>query len=338
MRRRHEDIINRYRSQLFQLRNVVGVGFGKKEKNGVQTDDDAIIVLVKKKQPLEELSENDLVPQTIENFKTDIQEIGELKFQISRTDRLRPAQPGISIGHYKVSAGTFGAVVRDRKTGTPLILSNNHVLANQTNGYDGRAKVGDPILQPGKYDDGSESEDIIAFLERFIPVNTRIERASYPIAVKLKKKASSFRHSTKQDYSFKLFEDGVTNRVDCAVAKPIKEDYIDENILEIGKVKGIREPEIGLEVVKSGRTTGITKGKIKVIDSTVEVTMDDGLKATFEDQIIMEPLSEGGDSGSLVLDKNNKAIGLLFAGSSQATVCNKITFVLEALEVTFPEY
>jgi hypothetical protein len=43
--------------------------------------------------------------------------------------RMRPAQGGVSIGHYKITAGTLGCLVRDGKGGT-YILSNNHVLAN----------------------------------------------------------------------------------------------------------------------------------------------------------------------------------------------------------------
>jgi len=51
------------------------------------------------------------------------------------------------------------------------------------------------------------------------------------------------------------------------------------------------------------------------------VTVKYGLfeKANFVDQIIIEnpdeEISAGGDSGSAVLDENNKLIGLLFAGS-----------------------
>ncbi len=335
MRRRHKYIIYRYRSQLFQLKNVVGIGYGIKEKNGEQTGDDAIVILVKEKQPREELSKQDLIPQAVENYKTDVQEVGELRFLISRKGRVRPAQPGVSIGHYQISAGTFGAVVKDRITGKPLILSNNHVLANQTNGYDGKAKVGDVILQPGKHDAGTDPDDVIAHLERYVPVKTETELASCPVAVELERMVNDFLHLMRPDYSFKLLKHGVTNKVDCAVAKPVRDDYANDDILGIGKVKGLREPELGLEVIKSGRTTGITEGRIKAVDSTVEVRMNDDTIATFEDQIVIDPISQAGDSGSLVLDKNNNAVGLLFAGSDKATVCNKITNVLQELDVSF---
>ena len=46
-------------------------------------------------------------------------------------------------------------------------------------------------------------------------------------------------------------------------------------------------------------------------------------------------MSEAGDSGSLILDEKNKAVGLLFAGSSKATICNEITNVCDSLNVEF---
>jgi hypothetical protein len=44
------------------------------------------------------------------------------------------------------------------------------------------------------------------------------------------------------------------------------------------------------------------------------------------------PFSQQGDSGSLVLDFERKAVGLLFSGSPQITVINPIASVLSALD------
>jgi len=55
--------------------------------------------------------------------------------------------------------------------------------------------------------------------------------------------------------------------------------------------------------------------------------------AIFKDQFVSSSFSKPGDSGSLVLDEENNAIGLLFAGSDKATVCNVITNVFKALDV-----
>ena len=46
-------------------------------------------------------------------------------------------------------------------------------------------------------------------------------------------------------------------------------------------------------------------------------------------------MSEGGDSGSLIVDATeNKAVGLLFAGSTLATIFTPIDLVLSALNIT----
>ena len=85
-------------------------------------------------------------------------------------------------------------------------------------------------------------------------------------------------------------------------------------------------------IQKSGRTTGHTVGKIKDISATVKVNYDDKV-ALFRNQILTTNISQGGDSGSLVLDMKAKAVGLLFAGSEVVTIVNPISEVLRALDI-----
>ena len=89
------------------------------------------------------------------------------------------------------------------------------------------------------------------------------------------------------------------------------------------------------QVRKSGRTTGLTSGDITVLDATISVSYGTGRTATFENQIVTAPISEGGDSGSLVVAAGElKAVGLLFAGSQQSTIVNPIQEVLDCLDVS----
>lgn len=309
MDKSYRRVLSKHKKKLLSLNHVVGVGFGKKVKNRKKTNEDSIVVLVDKKLPVEELHNQDIVPEKLDNFKTDVQEVGTIKLlKLPRTERFRPAPGGVSVGHYKITAGTLGAIVKDKKTGEPLILSNNHVLANITNGHDGKAEIGDPILQPGSYDNGTEEDDVIGELVRYIPLNPA--RGIF---------------------------DSPENIVDCALARPLDKKMVENSILGIGKVKGIKEPEIGMRVVKSGRTTGITEGTIQAIDSTISVKLDDEQDAFFSDQVLISSLSQAGDSGSLILDTNQNAVGLLFAGSDKVTVCNKITNVMNELEIEFFE-
>lgn len=179
----HDSLISLARASandLFNYPNVVGVGVGTKIANEVDTGKPCLTVLVKKKESREQLNEDELIPRELNETATDVVESGDLhtgsatKWYGSRLDRkakMRPARPGISIAHYQVSAGTFGAVVYDIDNGEPLILSNNHVLANATNGVDGLANIGDTILQPGGRDGGNIPGDVIGALLRFYPLH-----------------------------------------------------------------------------------------------------------------------------------------------------------------------
>src|SRR5690606_35808689 len=123
----------------------------------------------------------DVVPREVDGVSTDVYEVGFLEAQTTPTPlpspsgRFRPTiMPGISLGHYKITAGTFGAVVAHRDTGEKLILSNNHVLANSN-----EVLIGDAILQPGPVDGGMNPDDIVARLEQFVPLNY-VEGPVYP--------------------------------------------------------------------------------------------------------------------------------------------------------------
>jgi hypothetical protein len=85
-------------------------------------------------------------------------------------------------------------------------------------------------------------------------------------------------------------------------------------------------------VHKTGRTTDYTRGRITQIDVTTSVDYN-GRLATFTNQLMATGMSAGGDSGSAVLDEEGYVIGLLYAGSSRATLINPIQTVLEMLRV-----
>ena len=326
-------LINEYRDFLLECSHVVGVGYGQREKEGQLLEEEAIVVLVEEKVSTKKLNNKDIVPNKLGSYRTDVIEIGELEFQNMRKTKTRPAQPGVSIGHYKISAGTMGAVVRDRQTGKKLILSNNHVLANLTNGRDDRARKGDPVLQPAKYDNGLQSEDVIGYLERFVPLRTDFQEQLCPLARGFEILMNNFIRQFKPGYSFRIQKDKPKNKVDCAVARPDNGKNIKKEILEMGEITDIESPVLGETVRKSGRSTGLTSGKVRVIDTTVEVRMSEQKSALFEKQFITDPMSSPGDSGSLIVNDNNQAVGLLFAGSGQASVCNDIHLVFSSLGI-----
>lgn len=333
MRKSAVRILSAHAPRLLSKENVVGVGLGVKNSAFDPSAPPAVVVLVKKKLPAEEVPPGHLIPKNVGGIITDVVEVGELQILSQRTTKQRPAAPGVSIGHYKVTAGTFGALVRDRGSGDLLILSNNHVLANLTDGRDNRAALGDPILQPGRYDGGS-TQDIIARLHRFVPVHCNTTPAECAVAQSAEKVMNRVLAVVRPGYSVRLFKANKTaNLVDAAVAKPVSDELVVPEIVELGRVQGIAEPYVGMKVLKSGRTTGITEGTVKVINATLRISMADLGEALFTQQIVTTAMADGGDSGSLVVTPDRKAVGLLCAGSDLASVVCHIANVLEYLNI-----
>ena len=338
---------------LLRRNGVVGVAIGFRNYKERSTDQLAVSVLVEQKKPVEALSEDDLVPQQVHGMRTDVIEIGKLEAQVDPRDRFRPNIPaGVSIGHYRVTAGTLGAVVYDRDTGEPLLLSNNHVLAN-SNG----AKIGDAILQPGPTDHGVRPDDVVAKLHhiemlRFIgaapPAPAPAPPPLFPTGgcdivdlfvwvgnalAKLNgsgKRLASVPVEQAQARSGPVFP----NKVDAALARPNNPMIFPGEIAGIGRPNGTRKPQLGMKVRKHGRTTGYTEGTVALLNATVDVAYGENKEARFVGQVIASPMSQGGDSGALIMEEGSlNAVGMLFAGSRRATIFTPIDTVLDVLNV-----
>lgn len=148
-----------------------------------------------------------------------------------------------------------------------------------------QGQQGDPILQPGSADGGT-GDDQSATLVDYVPI-----------------------------------ENGVT--VDVAWASQDVEHTTE--LLGVGKPAGEpRRVEVGDVLVKSGRTTGVTEGTVQQVNVSVDVNFGDPGIIRMEDQIITGDMSDPGDSGSAALIKGEGVPGgLLFAGSTSATVLNQ---------------
>ncbi|MGH2662507.1 MAG: hypothetical protein ACRDH8_06800 [Actinomycetota bacterium] len=221
--------------------------------------------------------------------------------------RHRPLRIGTSIGHAAVSAGTLGCFVRT-KDGEPCILSNNHVLADENKG-----KRGDPILQPAVFDGGKRPGDIAGRLAKYV----RLRRNE-------------------------------TNTVDCATCTVGRSvEFNPSRLRGVGPLAGVVPPGGDVDlVVKLGRTSGRTRGRVTAFEmDNLVVAYDMGI-LRFDDQVEIEDaengsFSEGGDSGSLIFTASDRlGFALLFAGSEQGgsngkglTYANPLTAVLDSLKV-----
>lgn len=365
----HRLVIEQYMGEgVRQPANLIGIGIGVELKAGEPTGQKALVAMVERKLPPDELAKNDLLPKTAEGVRLDVVEVGQIfagvgmgtevmppatrpaptsngavaeapvaapqvagiPFATTLRRKMRPACGGVSVGHYKITAGTIATgvyrILPGGSTNPPrpgfgipgaiYVLSNNHVLANSND-----ARLGDPILQPGPFDRVVALQvgdtpivpapppfpDLFARLSQFVPIQFF---PPIPLAVQ-------------------------NNIVDCAIGVVDLED-LDREVFWIGEVRGWRlkrRVAVGTSVQKTGRTTGWTTGRITAINATVDVNYGGGRVARFRDQIMTTRMSMGGDSGSLLQTWDNVAVGLLFAGSSLVTIFNQIENVRAMLGV-----
>jgi hypothetical protein len=288
--------------------NVVGVGLGRKMVRGKPTKELCVRFYVERKLPKAGLSQQHLLPSRINGVKTDVIESGLFRAFADpprEQTRIRPARPGCSVGFAFtgaqanfVMAGTFGAVVEAQ--GTRFILSNNHVLAQENS-----LPPGSTIFQPGLLDMNTPAPNAIATMTRFITLSS-----------------------------------AAANKVDCAIAEITDPAKVSATVMpKVGKL-GSNQPlaaAMSMKVMKTGRTTGFTTGVITDLTADVKVKYEMGT-LSFTDQIIIHggntPFSDSGDSGSLIVEQSSKrAVGLLFAGSTDFTIANHIEDVLGELQV-----
>jgi hypothetical protein len=134
------------------------------------------------------------------------------------------------------------------------------------------------------------------------------------------------------NFSTLKFDAGLNepNHVDAAIAKLWEPQRHSPVIPLIGAVRGYVEKKdinLGEAVRKFGRTTGYTEGTVFSIYLDIWIRYDrTGQSAFFQNQILIEPalpqftkFVSKGDSGSLVVDAAQHAIGLVFGGMSEAT-------------------
>ena len=233
-----KNILRDRRPQLLARGNVVATGVGYKVTKGKKTPDLSIVCSVVKKLPLVQLPKKDMVPLTIDGIPTDVIETGYIYALQSHTSRYRPAPGGVSIGHRDITAGTLGCWVK--KNGQFFILSNNHVLANSN-----AAQIGDPILQPGPYDGGNLPGDHIANLSEFIPISFTDTPSTCPFASGVAGVLNGIASILGSDARLKAVRASAQeNLVDAAIARPLNDQDVKNEILEKGGISLTQVPTI----------------------------------------------------------------------------------------------
>lgn len=224
--------------------------------------------------------------------------------------------------------GTLGALVEDPQH-NQYILSNNHVLAESDQGH-----RGDTIDQPGLIDGActpltrpGSTLHAVGSLQYVAPLASKQTNVDAALALA---------YPGTVDASGSILQLGAPGQNGAlAPAPPMA-----------GTGEQLTAANLGMEVAKSGRTTGLTCSNVEAVALTVKV---DYYKDCAETQPYMTKIftnqigiggshfTDSGDSGALVLDAANaQAIGLYFAGGSDGdghglSVANPIGSVLSQL-------
>jgi hypothetical protein len=190
--------------------------------------------------------------------------------------------------------------VQDVITGCLCVLSCNHVLARMNAGW-----FGDAVLQPASDDGGWFPGRAVGALLRYAPVRF----------------------------------DGGSNQIDAAIAA-CWPHQVSGDVYGLGAIHESADPGTlspGDVVRKVGRSTGLTHGRVLFTDVKVKADYRPlGLRAGaawFTDQIVVDLPAAYGDSGSLLVDGRDRAVGMLFGGTAHHTWFNPFRCIEQQLHV-----
>jgi hypothetical protein len=327
--------------RLRAIPGVTHVSVGLKQTQNRATAELCIRVYVREKLDRARLSPSELIPPEIDGIPTDVNVVEEFEFQADTT-RYRPIIGGCQItnriidlgdsGRPQIERGTLGCTAIDKTDDAPVVLSNWHVL------FASSGRKGDKVFQPSPSAvpptsladlplRPKDDQDKIAILRRSV-INDKVDGAIAAIDV------SSCCHCCGIHF---------TNSING-----LNEGGRPSRNTIVGDARAVG----GMPVFKVGAATRRAEGV--VIDDnypSFSITKS-GATYTFNGQIAIEnsntakPFSEHGDSGSVIINLENKIVGLLFAASKGRTVkgtvrpfvtlANHIGDVLSALNIRIP--
>jgi hypothetical protein len=319
-----------------KLPGVEGVGFGHKNTGGEFTGDVAIVVFVRVKKAEADLPEDQRIPSEFEGYRVDVRKVIELSPGGCNNDTAYSTIRGgiqISVGNLG-APGTLGCIVRRR--GDPgrenvFLLTNSHVL---TSG----GPIGEYVYHP--YGPGTgkpstalgpgEANAVFDNKQSSVP-----DPSGTPVTMPFFVDGGIARIAIDS----KCW--GSTCTKDQIEYEPSIVELQLHSVDTISDVRSIaRDPTIlvpsaspagtGPFVYKVGRTTGRTRGIVRSVTATVHmgaspeahtpaIVAQNMIELDFDTTSTSNGLNcqnhawfaERGDSGSLLVDENNRAIGLI---------------------------
>jgi endonuclease G len=321
------EALNSVRREWLRRPGTTAVDVGFKIKDKKLTDDLAVRVHVERKIPPEALQAYELFNET----GKETESVGDFPIDVLEAT-YGPAQP-IVLDPEDVA--TIEAVDRKGEV-SPLI---------------GGVSCGNPRVTAGTlgsivYDRGDCSAQILS--NWHILAGSNAAAAGEEIWQPGRVDGGSSAKTVATLNRFRLDRD-----MDAAIAKLNGTRPHVRDILGLNPIAGMDDPTLGMNVIKSGRTTAVTEGIIDGVSLSTAINYGGSTGVnSFSNQIHIVPrppwpavdyeVSMGGDSGSVWINEaNNKAVGLHFAGetdsspSQENAIANPIKKVSSELNFSF---
>lgn len=294
----------RFGDKLKAYPNVSGVGVGYRVVGRQRRDEICLRVYVRRKVPASELAPDEILPKAVDGVIVDVIEADWWTMAPDLSLPERQARRALEVPG-GVSVGGLRVTAGTLGAAVSDVGSGELLLLSNWHVLCGdfECRVGEPVIQPGVYDGGLSSDEI-GHLRTF----------------------------------------AINEDVDAACATVGSARYVLRDLAGLPSLRGIGSATLGTRIWKSGRTTGVTTGLVDDVAADVDVGgYPDGVRE-FRDQIIAAseddtPIVRGGDSGSLVVDDNAYAVGLLFGGERKNgayLIANHISAVIDALAIELP--
>jgi hypothetical protein len=333
------EVLARARRTLGRLPHVTGVGLGWREKCGEITDALALRVYVRQKVARAELSQSDAVPACYDGVLTDVVPAFTVVPAFATVAAMQhasrpPLQPGITIsnlrgmlpeqaaGPHQSGMGTLGffALVNGIRRREVVLVSNRHVLLAHGAGS------GAPIYAPVFTRRGETSLVHASTLDPIAEIKDEGAEQNH-----------SFHYNGEPDENY--FVDCATARLLAAPASPMENNAVPAPVVRgVARMHpldalGHRAPRVR----KFGGASGITQGRVVDVAAPVEnpsgPQRQHNIVIRGTDGSFVSP----GDSGALVLNEHDQAIGMVWGRSDHdpniAYACH-IHPVLNRLGVT----
>lgn len=345
--------------------NVDNVCLGKKISGGKVTNEVSVVYVVNEKKPLDEIPEDERIPEQVEVggkvYKTDVITKPVLSINpcptnfnddcvfspVPNKSYIRPIQGGLSIRKTSDGIGTLGFLAKHTPTGALVGVSNAHVLRKYPLSVNFWCDDPDCIVdydtteeyvyQPGESSSYETDTYKIGRVMFSYPLSTSSNTNEVDGAV-----LGLLSSVVSNSESFKQYQLSASSPPPFATTEEIDSIIIDDIPLAAsGRSTGPKEGDLcGLTILQSNISTLVSNYGHNKPGYSWTLPFINQMTYTRANPDCPDP-SIPGDSGSAVLGNFNgtwKIVGLNFAGGTNGSgidigVFNRIDKVAEALQI-----